>query len=152
MTNPPTPPAGSVRQVWLLMQRFVEGQNRRAELAEALGFRLGGGRGKLLTQLRDGPLTLGQLAEGGGFDAPYTTVIVDKLEALGLVERRPHPQDRRRKLVGLTTAGHDALATTDAILQRPPAALEALTRAELDHLGALLTRLDQSDPARATSR
>jgi hypothetical protein len=36
------------QQAWALMHRFVE----------ALGFRLGGGRGKILLQLRDGLVTL----------------------------------------------------------------------------------------------
>jgi DNA-binding MarR family transcriptional regulator len=129
------------------MQRFVEAHNRRGELAEALGFRLGGGRGKILFQLRDGPVTLGQLAEANGVDAPYATLIVDKLEAHGLVERRPHPDDRRRKLVALTATGHNAIATADAILLRPPAAIRNLPDDDLGQLTGLLTRLLNADTA-----
>ncbi|PWI43207.1 adhesin [Streptomyces sp. ICBB 8177] len=131
------------------MQRFVEAHSRRGELAEALGFRLGGGRGKVLLQLRGGPMTLGQIAAAHNVDAPYATLIVDKLEAHGLVERRPHPDDRRRKLVTLTEAGHQAIATADAILLRPPRAVEALTPDELGQLTALLTRLTAADEAGA---
>lgn len=127
------------------MQRFVEAHNRHGELAEALGFRLGAGRGKILFQLREGPRTLGQLAEANGVDAPYATLIVDKLEAHGLVERRPHPGDRRRKLVTLTAAGHEAIATADAILLRPPAAVSTLSAGDLDQLAGLLTRLLAAD-------
>jgi DNA-binding MarR family transcriptional regulator len=127
------------------MRRFVEAHNRRGELAEALGFRLGGGRGKVLFQLRDGPRTLGQLAAANGVDAPYATLIVDKLEAHGLVERHPHPDDRRRKLVTLTAAGHDALATADAILLRPPPAVKTLPADDLGQLTELLTRLVEAD-------
>ena len=129
------------------MQRFAEAHNRRGELAEALGFRLGGGRGKILFQLRQGPLTLRQLAESNGVDAPYATLIVDKLEAHGLVERRPHPDDRRRKLVTLTAAGHDAIATADAILLRPPPAIGTLPADDLSQLTRLLTRLHDADAA-----
>jgi DNA-binding MarR family transcriptional regulator len=129
------------------MQRFVEAHSRRGELAEALGFRLGGGRGKILLQLRDGPVTLSRLAEVNRLDAPYVTLIVDKLEAHGLVERRPHPGDRRRKLVTLTAAGHDALATADAILLRPPPAIGTLTGDDLEQLTRLLTRLLDADAA-----
>ncbi|WP_261576447.1 MarR family winged helix-turn-helix transcriptional regulator, partial [Frankia gtarii] len=135
------------QRAWALMQRFVEAQNRRGELAEALGFRLGGGRGKILFQLRDGPVTLGQIARANGVDAPYATLIVDKLEAHGLVERRPHPDDRRRKLVALTAAGHDAIATADAILLRPPPAIRNLPADELGQLTGLLTRLLETDAA-----
>ncbi|MEU6170431.1 MarR family transcriptional regulator [Streptantibioticus parmotrematis] len=138
-------PADPVQQAWALMQGFVEAHSRRGELAEALGFRLGGGRGKVLFRLREGPMTLGQIAAAHHVDAPYATLIVDKLEAHGLVERRPHPDDRRRKLVTLTDAGHQAIATADAILLRPPRAVEALTPDELGRLTALLTRLAAAD-------
>ncbi|MFF7198859.1 MarR family winged helix-turn-helix transcriptional regulator [Streptomyces sp. NPDC008079] len=145
VTPPPDPepavPSASAETVWALMHGFVEAHNRHGELAEALGFRLGAGRGKALFLLRDAPLTLTQLAASIGADAPYTTLIVDKLESHGLVERLPHPADRRRKLVTLTPAGHDAIATADAILHRPPPALSALSRKDLAHLTALLTRL-----------
>ena len=127
------------------MQRFVDAHNRRGELADALGFRLGGGRGKILFQLRDGPVTLGQLAQANGIDAPYATLIVDKLEAHGLVQRRPHPDDKRRKLVTLTPAGHDAIATADAILLRPPPAIKTLPADDLGQLTELLTRLLDTD-------
>ncbi|WP_370144721.1 MarR family winged helix-turn-helix transcriptional regulator [Streptacidiphilus sp. EB129] len=131
------------------MHRFVEAHNRRGELADALGFRLGGGRGKILLQLRDGPMTLSQLAAANGLDAPYATLVVDKLEAHGLVERRPHPDDRRRKLVTLTAAGHNAIATADAILLRPPPAITTLSADDLGQLTGLLTRLLDADATRA---
>jgi DNA-binding MarR family transcriptional regulator len=143
--------ADPARQAWALLQRFAEAHNRHGELAEALGFRLGGGRGKILFQLRDGPATLSQLAEANGVDAPYATLIVDKLETHGLVERRPHPDDRRRKLVTLTAAGHSALATADAILLRPPPAISTLPAGDLDQLTGLLTRLLDADAAAAAS-
>jgi DNA-binding MarR family transcriptional regulator len=143
------PQVDSVRQAWALMHRFVETHNRRGELAETLGFRLGGGRGKVLFQLRDGPLTLGQLAEANSIDAPYTTLIVDKLESHGLVERLPHPDDKRRKLVTLTPAGHHAIATADTILLRPPTAIGNLSDSELKQLTGLLTRLHAKDAAEA---
>jgi DNA-binding MarR family transcriptional regulator len=143
--------ADPVRQVWTLMRRFVEAHSRHGELAGALGFRLGGGRGKVLLQLRQGPRTLREIAEANGVDAPYATIIVDKLEAHGLVERRPHPDDRRRKLVTLTAAGHRALATTDAILLRPPAAVGTLPAEDLERLQELLARLLAADAAGAGS-
>jgi DNA-binding MarR family transcriptional regulator len=132
-------------RVWALMHGFVDAHSRRGDLAEALGFRLGAGRGKALFQLRSGSMTLRQLAEAIGADAPYTTLIVDKLEAHGLVERLPHPEDRRRKLVTLTTAGEEAIATADAILRRPPRAFSALPAQDVEQLTQLLTRLLDAD-------
>ena len=145
MADSPSRSADPGRQAWALMHRFVEAHNRRGELAEALGFRLGGGRGKILFQLRDGPMTLGRLAQANNLDAPYATLIVDKLEAHGLVERRPHPDDKRRKLVTLTAAGHDAIEAADAILLRPPTAIENLPADDLGRLTELLTRLLDAD-------
>ena len=127
------------------MYRFVEAHSRRGDLAEALGFRLGAGRGKALFRLRSGPMTLRELARAIGADAPYATLVVDKLEAQGLVERRPHPEDRRRKLVTLTPAGQEAIATAEGILLQPPRALDALQAADLAHLGQLLARLSDAD-------
>lgn len=128
-------------RAWTSLYAFVEAQGRRAELAEALGFSLGGGRGKVLTRLGDGPLSLRDIAAEIGVDAPYATVIVDKLESHGLVERRPHPDDRRRKLVALTDAGHRALTTVEHILRRPPAAMRRLTQAQQRTLVDLLADL-----------
>jgi DNA-binding MarR family transcriptional regulator len=131
------------------MQHFVDSHNRHGDLAEALGFRLGAGRGKFLVQLRHRAMTLTELAEAVGVDAPYATVIVDKLEAHGLVERQLHPDDRRRKLVTLTGAGRQAVATADAILLRPPRAIGTLRPEELRQLIHLLQRLTESDAAGA---
>jgi DNA-binding MarR family transcriptional regulator len=127
------------------MQQFVDSHNRHDDLAQALGFRLGAGRGKILFQLRHGPRTLTELAEANGVDAPYATLIVDKLEAHGLVERQLHPDDRRRKLVTLTAAGRDAIATADAILLRPPRGIGALRAEELRQLIQLLKRVTEAD-------
>jgi DNA-binding MarR family transcriptional regulator len=127
------------------MQQFVDSHSRHGDLAQALGFRLGAGRGKFLFQLRRGALTLTELARAIGVDAPYATLIVDKLEAHGLVERQLHPDDRRRKLVILTAAGRDAVATADAILRRPPRAIGTLRSEELRQLIGLLERLIAAD-------
>jgi DNA-binding MarR family transcriptional regulator len=130
------------------MRSFVESHNRHGDLAEALGFRLGAGRGKILFPLRHGAMTLSELAEANAMDAPYVTLIVDKLESHGLVERRPHPDDRRRKLVTLTAAGRDAIATADTILLRPPLAMGALGSEDLRQLIELVDRLiDADDPS-----
>jgi DNA-binding MarR family transcriptional regulator len=123
------------------MAEFVEANGRKRGLREALGFRLGGGRGKILFQLREQPMTLTAIAAANGIDASYATIVVDKLESLGLVERTAHPEDRRRKLVRLTAAGHSAAATADAVLHEPPAAMERLSAAELSQLDRLLSRL-----------
>ena len=140
-------PASSGKQAWTLIRQFVDAHSRHSDLKEALGFSLGAGRGKVLFQLRSGPLTHGQLAELNHTTGPYVSLIVDKLEEHGLVERGPHPDDRRRKLVSLTPSGRDAIATAEAILYRPPAAISILTEEEMNHLVDLVRRVVEADEA-----
>jgi len=53
--------------------------------------RRGFGRVKVLLHLEEGPMTLRDIADANGLDAPYATVICDKLVEKGLVTRTPHP-------------------------------------------------------------
>jgi DNA-binding MarR family transcriptional regulator len=126
---------------WQLMRQFVEANGTNGELRERLGLGAGSGRIKVLFLLRERPLTLAQLADAHGVDRPYATIIVDKLEHLGFVERKPHPSDRRSKVVSLTPAGRDAAALADSILGEPPAALRALGARQLTELIGLLSLL-----------
>jgi DNA-binding MarR family transcriptional regulator len=74
---------------------------------------------------------MGELATFLGIDPPYMTIVVDDLERQGLVERKPHPTDRRAKLVETTVRGKEAARRARVILNRPPAELTALPEAEL---------------------
>jgi MarR family transcriptional regulator, organic hydroperoxide resistance regulator len=51
------------------------------------------------------PRTLRELAQRMHCEASNATFVADRLEALGLLERRPHPTDRRAKLLHLTPEG-----------------------------------------------
>ena len=51
------------------------------------------------------PLPMRQLAKTLSCDASNVTGLIDRLEARGLVERRPSAQDRRVKELQLTVAG-----------------------------------------------
>lgn len=129
------------QQAWSLMQQFVDDHSRWNELASILGCRPGGGRARVLYRLHAGPMTLSELARAENFDAPYITVIVDKLESLGLVARTPHPDDHRRKLVALTTQGLRAIAAADEVLGTAPEVLKELSETELQKLTSFLRRL-----------
>ncbi|CAG6393723.1 MarR family transcriptional regulator [Streptomyces cocklensis] len=61
------------------------------------------------TALREmtGPMTMRELAERMGCEPSNATFVIDKLEKQGLVERRPHPTDRRAKLLVLAPEGVD---------------------------------------------
>lgn len=69
-------------------------------------------------------------------------LLLDTLEARGLVERRQHDTDRRRHALHLTAAG-DALATEVGRIARAhqAALLQALSDEEQDVLAALLQRI-----------
>jgi DNA-binding MarR family transcriptional regulator len=131
-------------RVWAAMHAFVTANDRNRELQEGLGLGRGTGRVKVLLMLADSPATLRDIAEANQIDAPYATVIVDKLASLGLVERTAHPDDLRRKLVKLTKAGQEAVEQAKRIFFEPPAPLAALAPADLDLLDELLSRLSAS--------
>jgi DNA-binding MarR family transcriptional regulator len=122
------------------LQAFVDTYRRR-ELQDILGIGRGLGRVKLLLLLLEGPHTLSGIAEARGIDAPYATVIVDKLEALGLVERTAHPDDHRRKLVQLTSAGKKAAILSRRMLAEPPSSFSSLSKTDLLHLEQLVEKL-----------
>ena len=44
-------------------------------------------------------------------------MVLDRLEQAGLVERRPHPTDRRRREVVLTDAGREREEATSAAIE-----------------------------------
>ena len=64
---------------------------------------------------------LTELAEQARMTLPAMSELVDDLQRLGIVERRPDPRDRRAKLICLTDTGWDAMRTARSII----AAIEA---------------------------
>jgi DNA-binding MarR family transcriptional regulator len=56
------------------------------------------------------------------------------------VTRRPHPSDRRAKLVEVTPKGRELAERADAILATPPAGLSTLSGEELETLRRILSR------------
>jgi DNA-binding MarR family transcriptional regulator len=118
------------------MGDLVLDNERRREVSAALGISFG--RIRALRRIGRSPMTMGELASALGVDAPNVTQVVDELEALGLVERQPHPTDRRAKLVATTPRGAKAVRKANAILSRPPDGLARLSDDELTVLVELL--------------
>ncbi|GAA3830270.1 MULTISPECIES: MarR family winged helix-turn-helix transcriptional regulator [Amycolatopsis] len=81
------------------------------------------------TALREmtGPMTMRELAERMSCEPSNATFVVDKLEKLELVERRPHPTDRRARQLVLTAKGEELRGKLLDLLVRdsPLAALDA---------------------------
>jgi MarR family transcriptional regulator, organic hydroperoxide resistance regulator len=67
-------------------------------------------------------------------DNSNVTGIVDRLEARGLIERRPDEHDRRVKLLVLTAEGEQLRATVTRQFAQPPAEIAALS---MEHKRAL---------------
>src|ERR1044072_9359696 len=61
----------------------------------------------LLTFSRKGALPLGKMGERLMIHPTSVTNIVDRLEAQGLVKRRPHATDRRTTLAEITDEGRE---------------------------------------------
>ncbi|HZR34197.1 MAG TPA: MarR family transcriptional regulator [Nevskia sp.] len=114
----------------------------RRQVTEATGLPFS--RVRALKRLKE-PRTLGELAVEMGTDAPAATVIVNDLERRGLVERRPHPQDRRVKLVSLTAEGRKAIAVARRIIDQPPPALTDLPAPDLAQLRRIVESIRSAD-------
>jgi DNA-binding MarR family transcriptional regulator len=127
------------REAWALMSDLVLDNMRRRAVAEALGMSFG--RARAIRRLAREPLSMGELAAALDIDPPTATVLVDDLEAQGLVRRRAHPTDRRAKLVEATRRGKALARRADAILATPPAALSALPGEDLEALQRILERV-----------
>ena len=127
------------RGIWMLMSDLVLDNMRRREVSEALGMSFG--RARAIRRLAREPLSMGELAAALGIDPPNATVLVDDLEAQGLVRRRAHPTDRRAKVVEATRKGKTLARRADDILATPPAALSALSGDDLDTLHRILERV-----------
>lgn len=86
------------------------------------------------------PITARELANRMSCEASNATFLLDRLEEQGLVERRPHPTDRRAKEVVLTETGRRSRAVVLELLDAE-SPLTTLSIAEQDALRGLLHTL-----------
>ena len=101
---------------------------------------------KAFVELRQ-PLSMGELADRLFCDASNVTGIVDRLEARGLVERQPDPDDRRVRRLVLTATGQELWqAHHDRVFDGVPC-LANLTDDDRRVLCDLLSRMAGADPA-----
>ncbi|MEV4358972.1 MarR family transcriptional regulator [Nonomuraea sp. NPDC049625] len=87
-----------------------------------------------------GPMTMRDLADRMSCEPSNATFVVDRLEEQGIVERRPHPGDRRAKQLVLTSEGV-ALRERLIDLLTEASPLARLTSEEQAALNDLLTRV-----------
>ena len=79
----------------------------------------------------DEPMSMSALADRLGIDASYVTTIADQLEERGLIERQPHPTDRRIKSLALTAEGRRLREQLADELWSTVPVLDALTAANV---------------------
>lgn len=90
----------------------------------------------------DHELGVAQVAERLHLSGAFVTIEVNKLVKSGLIEKRPHPNDRRRVNLSVTAIGLEKLERL-ASLQRPvnDALFAALDRNTFEMLSEIMRRL-----------
>jgi DNA-binding MarR family transcriptional regulator len=146
-----TDPGGSAdaAEAWRIMGALVLDNERRKEVSEAVG--LSFGRIRALRRIAQRTMSMGELATALTTDPPYATLIVDDLEGLGLVRRRPDPADRRAKLLTVTPRGRELVRRAEKILGRPPPELAGLDPEALRSLVQLLRSAETGSHTKGSS-
>ncbi|MEU2419489.1 MarR family transcriptional regulator [Streptomyces sp. NPDC007851] len=117
-----------------------------ADYEEAAGeHTLTGAQARLLSLLSLEPLPMRKLAQKLKCEPSNVTGIVDRLEARGLVERRPDSADRRVKLAAATDEGRRVARDLREGLRFAREPLAGLTDAERLSLRDLLRRMLGAD-------
>jgi DNA-binding MarR family transcriptional regulator len=134
------------REAWKLLLRIVAAERARMPgIAAELG--LSEAQCQVLEHLDPAaPVPMCRLAETLDCDRSNVTGIVGRLEARGLVERRPNPSDRRVKNLVLTEAGRRQRQRLLDRLAEPPAGIRALRPEEQKALQAILRRAFDANP------
>ena len=89
----------------------------------------------------DPPISMRELAERLNSDPSNVTGLIDRLEARGLVERRPDPKDRRVKGLALTSAGARMRECLFARLYSAPRSVAELSQPDQRALRDVLQRI-----------
>jgi len=101
----------------------------------------------LLLMKPGGAVPMRSLAAQLDQDASNFTVLVDRLERRGAVERRADPDDRRVRALALTPEGERLRATFWSGLIDDPGPLAPLSTSQLGDLGSLLETLGVREDA-----
>ena len=133
-------PSPAVREAWRLMSGVFHAQRHRfvARVGE-LG--LSPMQAMALRALEPGrPLPMSALAGALRCDNSNVTGLADRLEAAGLVERRPAEHDRRIKTLVVTERGAALKAEVEQAMLEPPPELAGLSDADARALQDILAR------------
>lgn len=100
----------STAQLAVLLRDALTRLNRRVRQSRPVGDLTATQLSALVSLDLAGALTPRELADAEGVRPPTMTKIVAKLEDRGLVQRTPHPTDRRQVILATTQEGRDKLA------------------------------------------
>ena len=89
----------------------------------------------------DGPMPMNELATCMNIDPSYVTHVADRLEEFGMIERQPHPTDRRVKNLVLTAKGRKFKETVPDELWDGPTVFSVLSREERARLASILSKV-----------
>jgi DNA-binding MarR family transcriptional regulator len=132
-------------RVWRAMFDFLmKSAPRRTEALARRGLTPNDSRALFSLDAQHGR-SMRSLADEWDCDPSNTTWIVDRLETLGLVERRLVAEDRRLKLVALTSKGARTRSSLMQDFYAPPPELGALDVADLRTLERILSTLAAVD-------
>jgi DNA-binding MarR family transcriptional regulator len=130
-----------VAEAWALIRELMIA-SRPHYMAALQDVGLSPVQGMALLHLPPGAaLTMSALALALKCDNSNVTGIVDRLEAAGLVERRPHPSDRRVKTVVVTAHGARLREEAERRMKVPPPVFARLDEDDARALRGILERL-----------
>ena len=99
--------------------------------------------GHALMTLRQSPARMRDLADSMACDASYVTAVADRLEELGLAERRNAADDRRVRELVLTAKGEQVSQQLDAVFTAPPEQLLGLSATDQAALLRIMRKLGE---------
>lgn len=135
-----------------LFPRVIRGMRRWQDRAAPVPSPLSPRHVAALEQLRDGPLTVGELASRLGLSLPTVSGVLADLDRAGLVERHPDPADRRRTIVRVSPGQETLIGHwLDGAAEPLARVLDKLTTSEqeafLKAMNLLEAELRQQDAA-----
>ena len=98
----------------------------------------------LLSFTRNGSMAMARMGERLQVHPTSVTSTIDRLERDGLVERSPHPDDRRATLATLTKAGRSLHASATAELEAIRWGMGEVTNADLTDMNQQLAHIRAS--------
>jgi len=130
----------------------LAGQLRQSWAAHAAASGLSTAQVNALLTLEPGTaVPMRSLAARLNSDASNVSVLIDRLERRGAVERRPDPADRRVKALALTAEGERLRAAFWRSVVEDPGTLATLSDTHLEALAGVLDVLGVTDPVASSS-